>query len=52
MDIHINDVLKKNIVKIRVKGLRVFKLRFWLGWHVLKLGAWITGVTHIAMEED
>ena len=37
------DIIKNATLVVHIKGVRRFHFRLWVGVHIMKFGAWITG---------
>ena len=41
---NIGKVMRGVTIKIKIKGIRIFKFRLWLGCQIMKLGAFVIGM--------
>jgi hypothetical protein len=44
VDFHMREVAAAMTLKVRVRGLRIFRVRFWLGVTLIRCAAHIMGV--------
>jgi len=43
IDFPISTAMNELVVKVRVTGIKVFRVRFWIGKNLFLLAAWIMG---------
>ena len=49
--VHMKDLAKDVTMNLKLKGVKMFCFRLWLGLQFIKIGAWISGVG-IDIEDD
>ena len=42
--VNIGKVMREVTIKIKIKGVRIFKFRLWLGCRIMKIGAFVIGM--------